>query len=98
MGIIKGSEELRCFLTDALSNFSFIGVREKDLYDYIKPLVTCPLQHTIDPVFLLSKGEWLKIIPPNIIGRKYILMFIGKRKQNYFRIRRKRLVRKRGWS
>lgn len=74
MGIIKGSEELRCFLTDALSNFSFIGVREKDLYDYIKPLVTCPLQHTIDPVFLLSKGEWLKIIPPNIIGRKYILM------------------------
>lgn len=74
MGIIHDTDESRVFLSKALKNFDFIGVREKDLFDYIKPFVSCPLLQTIDPVFLLNKDEWLKILPPNPVKEKYILM------------------------
>lgn len=74
MGIINDTDELRTFLTKALNNFDYIGVREKDLFDYIKPFVSCPICHTIDPIFLLNGNEWEKYIPSNLIGRKYILM------------------------
>ena len=74
MGIIYDSKELKSFLSSMLKNFDFIGVRECDLFEYIRPLLSCPLSHTIDPVFLLNKEEWLRIARPNIVKRKYILV------------------------
>lgn len=41
-----------------LSDFSFIGVREKSAVDVVQPLTNKPVHWSLDPTFLLGKSEW----------------------------------------
>lgn len=41
-----------------LSDFSFIGVREKGAVDVIQPLTDKPVHWSLDPTFLLKKKDW----------------------------------------
>jgi len=75
MGIIDLDPDDREFLCRSFRNFSAISVREKDLFDVIRSFSDYPVEHTLDPVFLLTKEEWDKIIPGRIIKDKYILFY-----------------------
>ena len=54
-------EELRGEIKELLSDFSFIGVREKQAVDMVQSLVKVPVHWSLDPTFLLDKTDWAKI-------------------------------------
>ena len=74
MGIIINGENE--YISKHLNNFNNISVREENLKNFISPLSTSPISHVLDPAFLLSKDEWLKIKSPNLaLPQKYILLY-----------------------
>lgn len=54
-------EEYKGKIKDLLSDFSFIGVREKQAVDIVQPLAKVPVHWSLDPTFLLDKTDWSKI-------------------------------------
>ena len=54
-------KEIRGQIKDLLSDFSFIGVREKQAVEMVQSLVNVPVHWSLDPTFLLNKTEWEKI-------------------------------------
>lgn len=63
MGINYIPQELHYELNKYLKNFSAISVREESTQRLIEPLVNIPVEVTIDPTFLLTKEQWLKLLP-----------------------------------
>lgn len=61
MGELSHPEVLRLLLLENISRFNAISVRETDLFDYIRKYYNNVCQ-TLDPVFLLSKEDWLPLI------------------------------------
>lgn len=59
-----------------LQKFSLIGVREKASMAYLAKYTKVPVFHTVDPVFLLSKEEWNKIIKPAAGYDDYIFAYV----------------------
>ena len=53
--------EFRGEIKELLSDFSFIGVREKQAVSMVQSLVEVPVHWSLDPVFLLDKTAWAKI-------------------------------------
>lgn len=51
-------EEKKNVIKELLSDFSFIGVREKQAIDVVQPLVKVPVHWSLDPVFLLHKTDY----------------------------------------
>ena len=49
------------FVTDLLSDFSGITVREDIAVDIIQPQVKQSVKHVLDPVFLLDKEDWNEV-------------------------------------
>ncbi len=77
MGINYIPQTLYPELKQYLQKFSAISVREESTKALISPLVNIPIKITIDPTFLLSKEQWLKLFPGKKIDCKkpYILVF-----------------------
>lgn len=75
MGVIDANEEDRAFLQKALSQYSTILVREKNLSKLVSNL-GYENKVVLDPVFLLEKIEWEKMVV-NVPKRdyKYILYY-----------------------
>lgn len=48
-------------IKELLSDFSFIGVREKQAVNIVQPLAKVPVHWSLDPIFLLNKTEWSNI-------------------------------------
>lgn len=77
MGINYIPQELRSDLKKYLKIFSAISVREESTQKLVQPLVNIPVETTMDPTFLLTKEQWLKLLP----GKKknnqsqYIVVF-----------------------
>ena len=63
MGINYIPEHLRSELLLYLKRFSAISVREETTKTLISPLVDIPVEVTIDPTFLLTKEQWLRLFP-----------------------------------
>ena len=74
MGNINNTSEDDDFLKKMMNNFDSISVRERDLQDYLGKLNVCST-FVNDPVFLLSKDEWLKIEEKPRNKGKYILFY-----------------------
>lgn len=55
--------------------FSFLGVREQVGVDIIKKLTSQEAELLLDPVFLIDKEEWLKLIPQNNKKKKYVFYY-----------------------
>lgn len=70
-GKIKGAEEN---LKNLLDNFNSISCREKSLSEKISRVLNQEIPTVCDPVFLLSKDEWLKIAKKPR-ERNYILAY-----------------------
>ncbi|NLM67285.1 MAG: polysaccharide pyruvyl transferase family protein [Enterococcus sp.] len=75
MGEIEIDSKDVIFLNRSLKRFSAISVRENDLFNLVKDIAECPMEHTLDPVFLLGKKEWDDIIPQKLIKGKYLLFY-----------------------
>ncbi len=76
MGRIELDGDDKIFLSNSLSKFDFVGVREQDLFDTLNSLDIPKLQLVIDPTLLLTSDDWDKILPTKpIINEKYVLLY-----------------------
>ena len=75
MGTVKTTAIEDKYVCRMMKNFQKISVREADLQSYLKNLqITSTL--VIDPVFLLNKEQWQKVVAPrNDSEGKYILFY-----------------------
>lgn len=74
MGTVKTTEKDDEYVKKMMRNFEHISVREADLGSYLKGLDVTS-QQVIDPVFLLSKEEWVDLADKTQEKRKYILFY-----------------------
>lgn len=77
MGIIDVSENDKVYIKEKMLNFDVISVREQSLKDMLKTVVDSPIKVVADPVFLLDKNDWNKLIPSinPLFSRKYIFFY-----------------------
>lgn len=74
-GFSEPPNELRNQYVELLSGFSTISVREKQGAKLVNELIGKDVPVVLDPVFLLEKQEWEKIINPKLKTKDYILVF-----------------------
>lgn len=74
-GISEIEESFKPQLKKYLSTFNAISVREKTGLDILTDLGYMEAIQVCDPVFLLSKEDWLKIASPAIIKDSYVLVY-----------------------
>ena len=77
MGKIEiDTQEDKDFVSSHLSLFDGISIREKGLMERIKDELGCAYPIVCDPVFLLSKEQWIKHVDKKYIpNNKYILYY-----------------------
>lgn len=75
MGTVKASAKDDEYVRTMMQNFESISVREADLGAYLNGLGIAS-QQVIDPVFLLSKEQWLEVADmKRAVQGKYILFY-----------------------
>lgn len=62
-------------MRELLQNIKHLSVREDSAVDLISHLTGRPVHHVMDPVFLLSRSEWLKVAPPVRKRNPYALVY-----------------------
>ena len=76
MGNLNLSDAERAFLQETLSRLEAVGVREKDLYDVLKPFNLSNLHLTLDPTMLLKPEEWDHALQTKrLIDSPYVLYY-----------------------
>lgn len=77
----KFTPQAEVLFAKKLQRLNKIGVREKTLKDYIENITGQKAYLVLDPTFLLSKEDWLKIANPKIVlSKKYIFCyFLGEK-------------------
>jgi hypothetical protein len=68
-------EEVKEQVKELLSDFSFIGVREKQAVSMVQELVKVPVHWSLDPTFLLDKNDWAKRARKPQISEDYIFEY-----------------------
>ena len=68
-------EAIRGEIQKLLSDFSFIGVREKQAVGMVQSLVKVPVHWSLDPTFLFDKTDWAKIARKPLIEEEYIFEY-----------------------
>ena len=76
MGAINCTKDDDQYLRMAMNNFQSISVREKDLRNYLE-ILGIKSQLVIDPVFLLTKNQWMGIARQGekIVNSPYIFFY-----------------------
>ena len=77
-GVSDMEKSVTAKLQEYLRDFDALSCREQTGADYLSQLLGIKVPCVADPVFLLSKEEWLKVAvtPPNVDNRsKYILVY-----------------------
>ena len=74
MGKLENAPEDILYVKAHMQNFHSIAVREKDLQDYLLEQ-GIPSKLVIDPVFLLTKEQWLRLAVVPKSGSPYILFY-----------------------
>lgn len=75
MGKMDQFEYNHDFFRRVMQNFNSVAVRERELKIKIQPFCNKEVVETLDPVFLLSKNEWLKLVTRRMKTTKYILVY-----------------------
>lgn len=63
------------FVKEKISKIDYVSVREKTGLNILSDLGIDNAVQVLDPVFLLSKNEWSKLIPQRTIKKDYILIY-----------------------
>lgn len=78
IGVTKLNTESEKLMIEYLTNFKRISVREKNSSVYLSKIIGRDVETVLDPVFLLEKAEWEKILNPVNIKDEYVLgYYIG---------------------
>lgn len=80
-GIARIDEEHRGIYKDNLNKFKSLAVRESIGRDIIKELTGRDAKVVLDPVMLLSKEQWLSLVPRERKIRKYIFSYTNRDSQ-----------------
>ena len=78
MGVMRITPDDHAFVESHLDQFASVAIREQELYDYLlnNSLVDSDkLFLTIDPVFILDKADWEKMVPARIVHTPYLLFY-----------------------
>lgn len=79
MGVVRiANERDENFVREALSRFSAISVREKDLQEELVKRGLAPhveVEIMLDPTFLIEKDEWAALNPKRIVQESYLLFY-----------------------
>lgn len=59
-----------------LKDYSGISLREKSAAEQIKPLYSGELNVCADPVVLLTKAQWMEIMPSRLYPGKYVFVYL----------------------
>lgn len=82
MGLISLKQPCdNLFLKENLKNFKKISVREKELQEVVEKLTGIKPELVLDPVFLLTKKQWIEFLPKPKSREKYILFYQLKRSE-----------------
>lgn len=77
MGRTSFTKEELTLLSDKVSDFSFIGLREQSTVELLRPYSNVPIAHVCDPVLLLKKEDYLKKCGDKpIIDEPYMLLYM----------------------
>lgn len=74
-GMFGLAEQRKADVKKMLSSYSAISVREKEEAEMLSVEMNRVVLSTCDPVFLLSKDEWLSIAKPVTVPKRYILIY-----------------------
>ena len=74
MGAVSLDSKDEAFVLQQMKNFDALSVRERDLHDFFSSK-GIESQLVCDPVFLLSKNEWLEVASRKSTKIKYILFY-----------------------
>lgn len=75
-GVSSIPENLKEFIKNKISDFSYISIREKTARKILSDLNINDFSIVVDPVFLLNKSEWINLfIKPRKDKEKYILVY-----------------------
>lgn len=81
------AEEIDAQNREWLKRFSYIGVREKSAAEYIGRYVRCPVERTVDTVFLLDRTVWERLaVLPKEKGYIFAYLFCRDVKQFAYQI------------
>lgn len=75
IGLRSWDASLEPELARAVSDFSYLTVRENSSAEYLSELIGYRPQSVCDPVFLLTKEEWLEVAVRPDINEPYVLCY-----------------------
>ncbi len=76
-GTAMVSDKYENEVANLISDFTYIGVREKQGAEYIKKITDKNVEVVLDPTFLLNKEEWEQIAKPSKYEKKkYVLIYM----------------------
>lgn len=76
------TDEQKANLRDYLRDFDAISVREKGAVALLSDLTSIPVIHTLDPTFLIDRGQWDRICSPRPVEEDYLFCyFLGENKK-----------------
>lgn len=70
------TEEDKKYLAENIGTFDYVSVRENDLNDYIVNQLGVNSEVVLDPVFLLTKSEWLSIEKSVNVPDSYVFVYL----------------------
>ena len=76
------TEELRLKMKNDISQIDFLSAREKSVSDFVENLTGRSAPVVLDPVFLTSKEDWLKIAKLPDFNFEYMLVYVLSRNTN----------------
>jgi len=75
LGSYRFSETDEAIVKKLITNMTGCSIREKDTQAYIKDISGVNSQLVCDPVFLLDKSDYVKLIRKRLIQHKYVLVY-----------------------
>lgn len=63
-------------VSDLLSHFDFLSVREEETVPLFQPLVDKPIDVVLDPTLLMNRGDYLEMTSDRVLESDYIFMYL----------------------
>lgn len=76
MAVLDLTDEYKKNFRKGVNRLDAISLRERRALPVLQELTDKPLSVTVDPVLLLEKDDWMKIIRYPQVGQKYILCYL----------------------
>ena len=86
MAVTELDETSKCYLSNALSNFNAVSVRERQLVPLLQPLTKNKIEVVLDPTLLADSEFWGNVAKSPHIRGKYVLVYQIRRDANTLRI------------